>query len=359
MRMQQIVVILATLVVLGDGHRVSAASGSAMPTPVRSGSKSRTGTARVSDTPTKAVAKATPTASSASRSTSKEIPSASTKASRKAIVVVTPNRITTRENQPVAERSGVTLSTAGFNTDYRTRSAAVEAPFALQGAGLRGRNIPIGYEDAYRKSLPADYAPTDLVLLPKEIRYCGQAVYLRQEAAESAVRMFNDAARQGLTLQVVSAFRDIAHQRRLFASSGGGNVAKPGHSEHMLGTTMDVTNSSKYLFKRSFVDTAEGRWLCQNAWRYGWKATVMSSSGRRGHNDEPWHLRYFGSTLSGGTTHIASAPEPPAVRQPVGLFSSFRKSLGKVTSVLPLRRHLESEPPNYYTSDPGTAPAGR
>jgi D-alanyl-D-alanine carboxypeptidase len=147
--------------------------------------------------------------------------------------------------------------------------------------------------------LPTDFRPTDLVLLPKEYSYYGNPIYLRSEAACSLTNMFNDAARQGYTLKIFSGYRDYQHQVRLYNQAVSRNknqrtVAKPGKSEHQLVTTADVTNNASYVMKRSFADTPEGKWLMANASRYGWKMTVMSGSGPRSHDDEPWHIRYLG-----------------------------------------------------------------
>jgi hypothetical protein len=335
----------------------------AMPTPrprsTSTPSPTKKPAAKATPAPTKKSVKPTP--SPATKKTTKATPTP-TKSSRSstadAKVTPTPVAKPAAASTQTVTRPAVVRSSAVFNTDYRTRPGSVVAPATLRGAGLNGRDLPIGYEDAYRKTLPEDYAPTDLMLVPREYSYYGQAVYLRREAAESLVRMFHDAAREGLRLQVVSGFRDIGHQRRLYSRSGGGTVARPGKSEHMLGTTADVTNDERHLLKRSFADTPEGKWLTQNAARYGWKATVFFGSGPREHSDEPWHIRYMGSALP-GATHIASAPRDETVRQPRGLFSSFRKSLGKLTNLNPLRRHLESDPPNYYSTDADIAPGRR
>lgn len=196
-----------------------------------------------------------------------------------------------------------------FNTDYRTRSSQTEIPLTLRGRGLGGRDLPIGREDAYRNQLPPDFMPTDLVLLPVEYCYANQPIYLRREAAESLVRMLRDAQRQGLTLRVVSGYRDISHQQRLFANHGGrrSTVARPGKSEHMLGTTVDLTSTERYLLRPAFARTPEGRWLAQHAPRYGWKLTVVSGS----RVIEPWHFRYFGQA-GGGSSAEASAPRSPS-----------------------------------------------
>lgn len=234
-----------------------------------------------------------------------------------------------------------------FNTDYKTRGASAAIPEHLHGSGYNGRNIPIGGEDQYRQSLPADYMPSDLVRIPQEWCYYKMPLYLRKEAADSLLQMFTDASRQGLRLYIFSGYRDYRHQQRLYAEAvrkGGPNqknVAKPGRSEHALGTTADVTNGSQYLMKRTFATTPEGQWLMQNAPRYGWKMTVMSGTGRRSHADEPWHIRYLGTGKT-PTQSIASSQSLPSrlLRAPGGLFDSFKKSLSKMTESLSVKRQL-------------------
>ncbi len=188
-------------------------------------------------------------------------------------------------------------SATSFMTDYRRRPANCPVPLVLRGKGLGGRDLPIGGEDPYRDQLPANFMPTDLVLLPAEYCYANQPIYLRREAAESLVRMVRDAQRQGLTLKVVSGYRDYEHQQRLYSQNGGRRasrtVGRPGKSEHMLGTTVDLTSTERYLLKPSFANTPEGKWLSRNAGRYGWKLTVVSGN----RVIEPWHFRYFGKNL--------------------------------------------------------------
>ena len=207
--------------------------------------------------------------------------------------------------------TAATRSSSGFNTDYRTRRGAEPGPATLRGGGIGGRNLPLGQEDAWRRAgqVPADYAPTDLVRLPPAVCYSGMVLYLRREAAESMARMCYDAARQGFQLQVVSAYRDSGHQARLYAEAvrrrgtGQKTVARPGRSEHLLGTTADVTDAAgRGLLNRGFANTPEGRWVACHGHLYGWKMTVLASGQIRSHADEPWHIRYLGSA--------ARAPRP-------------------------------------------------
>lgn len=191
-----------------------------------------------------------------------------------------------------------------FNSDYATRQNKI-LPAVLDGLGYGGVDLPIGKEDPYRlASLPNTFRPTDLTLIPNEYCIYHNAIYLRREAAYSMDRMIAAAASQGITLRVVSGYRDYNHQMRLYtnAVARGGenqkNVARPGRSEHQLGTTADVTNDDAHALSRSFADTAAGHWLAANAASFGWKMTVVSGSGPRSHVDEPWHIRYLGSAVN-------------------------------------------------------------
>lgn len=226
-----------------------------------------------------------------------------------------------------------------FSSDYATRGDAI-LPAVITGNGFNGRDLPIGQEDQYRLAgLTSEFRPTDLVQVPVNLCHYGNQLYLRQEPANSLCRMISDAANQGLCLRVVSAYRDYGHQLRLYnqaVSRGGPNqksVARPGKSEHHLGTTVDLTNNETHALRRSFGNTPEGRWLAANAHRYGWKLTVMSDNARRSHNDEPWHLRYLGSHVNApaGISNIASANQ----RQQ----SQRRSVLGSVSRLLRFGRN--------------------
>ena len=92
------------------------------------------------------------------------------------------------------------------------------------------------------------------------------------------------AASEGVTLHVTSSYRSFAAQQRLFEDNPGQEdlIALPGHSEHQLGTTVDLSGGDE--------------WLAANAARFGF---VMSFPADRSprftcYSSEPWHYRYFG-----------------------------------------------------------------
>jgi len=165
-------------------------------------------------------------------------------------------------------------------------------------------DLPIGRERlGPYDGLPADYRPTDLVPLSADYRYNDEPQMLRAEAADACVRML-DAARQeaGLTIRVLSAYRSSRTQaylcRQKIESAGIEQrlVARPGHSEHQLGTTVDlVGEEGLHLLNEDFGSTPEGRWLRINCHRFGFVQSYSRQRVRQEANPyEPWHFRYVG-----------------------------------------------------------------
>lgn len=155
--------------------------------------------------------------------------------------------------------------------------------------------------------VPSSYAPGDLV--PVSRSGMSGTGYVRAHVIAD-LRALDQAARAaGIRLRVVSAYRSWWTQKSTFESwvrkSGYQQAlrysARPGHSEHQLGTTLDfsfVGGADPWNY-RDFGATKAGAWLKANAWRYGW---VMSyPAGKEhltGYGYEPWHYRYFGRSLA-------------------------------------------------------------
>lgn len=70
-------------------------------------------------------------------------------------------------------------------------------------------------------------------------------------------------------------------------------VARPGESEHQTGLAIDISNNGKLLF--SFGNTVQGKWLKENAYKFGYVIRYETSKFRvTGVQNEPWHLRFVG-----------------------------------------------------------------
>ncbi|HUF07225.1 MAG TPA: M15 family metallopeptidase [Candidatus Binatia bacterium] len=155
--------------------------------------------------------------------------------------------------------------------------------------------------------LPADYAPGDLV----DSGGAGvNAGYLVRSLIVADLREMAAAARaRGTPIQLVSGYRSHAQQHATFnywVGVGGyeqalRTSARAGHSEHQLGTTIDVTSEGG-LDPWAYADwatTPAGAWMAANAWRYGFVMSYPRGAFQASCYDyEPWHYRYVGRDLA-------------------------------------------------------------
>lgn len=155
--------------------------------------------------------------------------------------------------------------------------------------------------------LPAGYAPGDLV--DSSAAGVNGGYLLRGLLVADLLAMATDARSNGTPIKLVSGYRSHAQQQATFdywVGIGGykealRTSARPGHSEHQLGTAIDVASEGG-IAPWEYADwaaTPAGAWMAANAWRYGF---VMSYP--RGSYDlscydyEPWHYRYVGRDLA-------------------------------------------------------------
>lgn len=130
-------------------------------------------------------------------------------------------------------------------------------------------------------SIPADYAPG---IIP--------------EAQSAFDKMQTDAAAEGLNIYISSAYRSYEYQSGLYKryadrdgkAAADRYSARPGHSEHQTGLAFDLNTIDS-----SFADTAEGKWVADNCYKYGF--IIRYPQGKEditGFIYEPWHIRYLG-----------------------------------------------------------------
>jgi len=150
-----------------------------------------------------------------------------------------------------------------------------------------------------------DYEPTDLVDLNKDQGiYTFNQATLRKDAAMELKRML-DAMRKeiGKSATIASGYRSFNQQMsshsgiliRIGEKEGLKVSARPGHSEHQLGTTVDITNDEvSYDLVQNFENTAAGKWLIANSTKYGFIRSLDEQ--QTDYIYEPWHFRYIGGT---------------------------------------------------------------
>ncbi len=166
-------------------------------------------------------------------------------------------------------------------------------------------------------NLSRDYAPPDLVLLtdylPMDITL-GYPTEIREVTLQPLLAMINDMKAAGLEPQIISGYRSYSAQsiawskwNREEPERAGIISAKPGHSEHQLGTVVDfgspslpeIVGQPDIEFHTYFFKTPEGIWLLDNAHLYGFTLSyTREASEITGFYYEPWHYRYVGVDMA-------------------------------------------------------------
>lgn len=126
--------------------------------------------------------------------------------------------------------------------------------------------------------------------------------YMKQEAYDALKRFFQEAERHGHTLFVLSAYRSFMRQQNIYEElllEDERNImlsAKPGHSEHQTGLSVDITSPSvDYRLIPDFEHTPEGQFILNNAHKFGFIIRYPKNKEHiTGYHYEPWHLRYVG-----------------------------------------------------------------
>ena len=152
--------------------------------------------------------------------------------------------------------------------------------------------------------LPADFTPELVNMRPNLIQRTG--LQLRTEANDAFIRL-TDAAREYNNYRIIafSAFRSYQRQAEIynnFVRTRGQEEAdlvsaRPGHSEHQTGLSLDVTRQiGRY---DDFDETPEYRWLANNAHRFGFIIRYPKNTTYiTGYIYEPWHIRYIGVEIA-------------------------------------------------------------
>jgi D-alanyl-D-alanine carboxypeptidase len=187
-----------------------------------------------------------------------------------------------------------------------------------------------------RWALAAEYSPSDLVRLdtmqPETAERCvpPERNCLRRAAATAFRAMAAAMRSAGHEPRAHSAYRGYFTQCAVFAKWAWAPAtamgfcpatnasALPGHSQHQLGTALDLFTIQWQRggnpFREGFGCSPGGRWLAENSWRFGfvlpyplhpdYRAAGSDCAARReevgrvdprtGYKHEPWHLRFIG-----------------------------------------------------------------
>jgi D-alanyl-D-alanine carboxypeptidase len=178
--------------------------------------------------------------------------------------------------------------------------------------------IPRGYDDwsttlvDWVLTLGPDYKPPDLVSV-REGGVSGGGL-IRKVVIEDLKAMAAAAKKNGTPLVAWSPYRSYKQQEKLFNGYAGWDPdtktysnydsainfsARPGHSEHQLGLTIDFVGVGDTGLTSNWEVTRTGSWMMKNAWKYGW--ILSYPKGKQDvvcYSYEPWHYRYVGRDLA-------------------------------------------------------------
>jgi LAS superfamily LD-carboxypeptidase LdcB/putative cell wall-binding protein len=143
-------------------------------------------------------------------------------------------------------------------------------------------------------ALPSGYQPGDL--FNSSSAGVNGGYLLKGVASADLAAMAADARVAGVTVNIDSGFRSYTEQEATFTYYVGLigwnaallRAARAGHSEHQLGTAIDL------------VDTRGGYdWVEANGWQYGWVESYPDGSAAvTCYSYEPWHYRYVGRPMA-------------------------------------------------------------
>ena len=199
-----------------------------------------------------------------------------------------------------------------------------QSPAAAEKAKVQPSSEAIAKENA--EKLASNDDDWSLVLInnesPLDTSYAPSLTKITDEdsvdsrIADDTKKMFQDAADAGMSLNIVSAYRDYETQKGVFNDTmlnwiyqgktpleaydeTKQSVAVPGTSEHATGLAMDITSSTYQELDDEQENTDEAKWLKANCANYGYILRYPTNkSDVTGIVYEPWHFRYVGKTAA-------------------------------------------------------------
>lgn len=155
----------------------------------------------------------------------------------------------------------------------------------------------LGIAAEYRRQCPLPLQVVTKRLVPTEPDCFGRPQQLTEAACQAWTAMKQDAARQGVEMILVSAYRSPQYQYDLIAAklSHGQSLeqilqfnAAPGYSQHHTGRALDIGAPGSKALTEEFENTEVFQWLERNAGDYGFSMSYPRGN-TLGISYEPWH----------------------------------------------------------------------
>ena len=289
MRPRAVAVVVAAVVIIGCGPVESISSPSPSATAPTSSSASSTPTrepsASASPTPSAATASPAPTAAPTASAASERAPYC-------AVADVPASNTVYADHAKTALDWTYALPKTYVPPDLVSAITGGPAPGQFALPTLHASDVMARRGDPAYTTLLKDDASASI----RAVAY-GDLMALRAAAAAA-----------GRAVIIISSYRSYDVQQLTFnywVGVGGyeqalRTSARPGHSEHQLGTVVDFGDGVNAPWEYAdWATTPIGGWLAEHAWEYGF---VMSF--QKGKSDvtcydyEPWHYRWVGKDLA-------------------------------------------------------------
>ncbi len=159
-----------------------------------------------------------------------------------------------------------------------------------------------------KNPLPKDFEPKNLSNISDIKTINVDEAQLRRQVLTPLNEMIKSANNDRLKIIIISGYRSYNLQSIIYNANvakdgqdkADATSARPGYSEHQTGLAVDVGGANrKCELKECFGTTDEGKWLIQNAYKYGFVIRYQKDTQKiTGYSYEPWHLRYVGKQLA-------------------------------------------------------------
>lgn len=157
-----------------------------------------------------------------------------------------------------------------------------------------------------RKQLPFHREAQQLMVAETDRH--GTDYFLVPEAAQAWLALKQGARRDGVSIELVSAFRNVERQIEIIRAKLARGMpvetiltlsAPPGYSEHHTGCAVDINTPGCVPTEEAFEHTAAFHWLSAHAGRFGFTLSYPRGNAL-GFIYEPWHW-CFQPTAAGNT----------------------------------------------------------
>jgi LAS superfamily LD-carboxypeptidase LdcB len=201
---------------------------------------------------------------------------------------------------PVKDQESVQVNTE--NTVKPVETDDIEQKTEIPAPDLTSKDTLVLVNK--NNEISSDYVPDSLVT--PDVPFQNKSkIKMTPEAAKALEALFQKAKEDNIRLTAMSGYRSYEHQNEVFTANikkyksvtaANRFSAKPGQSEHQTGLAMDISSPSvNYKLTQNFAQTKEGKWLKENAPKFGF--IVRFPKGKEditGYQYEPWHVRYVG-----------------------------------------------------------------